>query len=339
MTYQETLQTALELQLSGSDLEDFLSQVPGWRLELEADLQLAALLRNQISKVQPSSEASKRASGLLRTTIEERSQIEPSHRSWIFFLPIRRTPVRLALSAGITAALLLLFGLIFALPGGNPLTTTTAEAVMIEGTVSEISPVGLLLTSGNTQETVLIQDGAVLQDSFGNIVSVRRLKPGQTVVLTGNHSNGEFLASQVEFKDKLFGTILTLDADRIELVGGERRFTVLLSPDTRIEGALAIGVFVEIEVLQLSDGTLLAEEVEVEEDGADDDDKGGGRSSGDEDEDRTPASFGDASETSTTSRVLLSGDDDEEQPQETQYPESAQKAEETQELEPSEEHD
>ena len=278
MNYQETLQTALELQSTGGDIEDLLSQVPDWRPEFEADLRLAALAKDQLSKVAPRQASTDRAAAQLKRTVQELGQGSGVGRSVLLFGRRFRAPFGQVFAAGLTAAVLVVVGLVALLPDSASPANTTAEAVVIEGTVFEISEAGLLLTSGTLQETVLIVEGAVLRDSLGNIVSTAQLKPGQTVVLTGNHSNGEFLASKVEFKSRLFGTVLNVDAERISLVIGETEFSVVISPDTRVRGVLVAGVFVEIEVGELEDGTLFAKEIEVEEPG--DDGAGSGGNSG-----------------------------------------------------------
>ena len=270
MNYQETLQAALELQLAGEDVEDFLSRVPDWRPEIEADLRLAALAKEQLSKVEPRPESAERAAGRLMITVQGLSRKHAARRWLLTFGRRFRSPSRLMFGAVLTAAVMLLIGLIVVLPDNNSPAATTAEAVVIEGTVFEISPAGLLLTSGTSQETVLIVEGAVLRDSLGNIVSAEQLKPGQAVILTGSHSNGDFLASKVELKGKLFGTVLNVDGELIRLIIGATEFTVVISPDTRVEGLLVAGVFVEIEVGELADGTLFAKAIEVE--GAGDDD-------------------------------------------------------------------
>jgi hypothetical protein len=70
-------------------------------------------------------------------------------------------------------------------------------------------------------------------------------------------------------------------SDSIHLSSSKGNFTIFVTPETEFEGVVAVGSFVEVKLVRKSDGTLLALEIEVEdEDEGDDDHEGGDDRSG-----------------------------------------------------------
>jgi hypothetical protein len=99
------------------------------------------------------------------------------------------------------------------------------------------------------------------------------------VVLTGSQSGNEFVASQVELRDRLFGVVTALPGDSIHLTSSKGDFVILISPETRFEGVVSVGSFVEVKLVRVPDGSLIALEIEVEDEDENesegDDDHGG----------------------------------------------------------------
>jgi hypothetical protein len=142
---------------------------------------------------------------------------------------------------------------------------------MIEGTVEEVGQGRFFIRTTTAREAIMLDQGAVLTDDFGNLLKPDDLRPGQVVILTGKHSDGNFVAAQLEVKDKLFGTVVELDPDHLRLRNGAREYWIALDPAIEVEGRVGIGSWVEVEVRRLSDGSLLAREIEVEEEEEDED--------------------------------------------------------------------
>jgi hypothetical protein len=119
---------------------------------------------------------------------------------------------------------------------------------------------------------VKFSSDTVLTDGFGNPLQESDLNAGQTVILKGSRSDTGVVASQVELKDRLFGTITALAGDSMSLRSGQGSHVIRITPDTEIESALRVGIAVEVKVLRLTDGTLRALEIESEDDEHEDDD-------------------------------------------------------------------
>jgi hypothetical protein len=147
----------------------------------------------------------------------------------------------------------------------------TAEAVVIEGSVAEIGEGAVTVNTADSAELVKLSSDTVLTDGFGNTVQAAALSTGQTVVLKGNRSDDGVVASQVELKDRLFGTLSAMSGDGIRLRTPQAEHAIAVTPSTEIEGPLRVGAYLEVKVLRLSDGSLRALEIEAE----DSDDSGG----------------------------------------------------------------
>jgi hypothetical protein len=195
---------------------------------------------------------------------------------------LRRIWSKRLLLAGATAAAVAIAAVLIVPPGddGN-LGFSTAEAVVIEGSLAGVTPSGVTLQTSKGPQTFKLGEGAILQDGFGNTLDLSALRPGQIVVLTARPSDGALVPQRVEIKDRLFGTLTSVIADSITVQTKQALYLVLLSPETEVEGRLAEGVFVEVEVERLSDGSFRAEEVEVEDEHEDEDGDGSGPGGGD----------------------------------------------------------
>jgi hypothetical protein len=89
-------------------------------------------------------------------------------------------------------------------------------------------------------------------------------------------------ASQSEGTTDIEGTIDSL-TDNTVVIDGQ---TILINADTEIEGTLAVGATVRVEILIQPDGSLLALEIEVvDEDDDDEDDEDDDEDDDDEDDD------------------------------------------------------
>lgn len=289
MKYEDALNKVLDRAATDDDTTDHDLESAEERDALDADLAMARLVQGQFGRFEPSGNGQLVASRRLRVALADaRSATSSSekHRSrWLSWLLHGR--VRLAAVAAFAVAVLFVAGP--DLTNGPPsLRTPAAEAEIIEGTVAGVSPDGIVLVSGGMEETVRLDGGAVIRDALGNLVPVDEVRSGQVLILTGTRSDGLFVANNVEFKGKLFGVVQSIGADSMRVTNDEMEFIVSLSGATKIEGTLAVGSFVEIEVQRLEDGSLRALEIENEGDEAeesDDDNTAPGVTSDDEGDD------------------------------------------------------
>jgi Domain of unknown function (DUF5666) len=279
MNYQDALERAFELSGESAALEMFLGSVPSWRADLEEALAVSHSLSRELRAITADEGARLRSQQKLMSTISRLAAAEPdAHASWISRLSSLVTVPRIVV-AGVTAAALLAFAVVVDFPSIDGGGTQTAEAVVIEGSVSEVGAGAVTINTSDSARVVMFNSDTVLTDGFGNTVASGRLSAGQDVVLTGSQSGKEFVASQVELRDRLFGVVTALPGDSIHLTSSKGDFVILITPETKFEGVVAVGSFAEIKLVHAPDGSLLALEIEVEredeDEGEGDDDHGG----------------------------------------------------------------
>jgi hypothetical protein len=97
----------------------------------------------------------------------------------------------------------------------------------------------------------------------------------------------------VAIKGRLFGTVNAVTPNNLSLTNKGNIYNVELTPETRYEGRIVPGAFVEVDVIQLANGHLVAKKVEVEDE--------------EEEEDSEDGDHDDQSVTPTSSPSLPSG--------------------------------
>jgi hypothetical protein len=281
MTYQDALDRALGLANHPAALEAFLDTVPAWRGDLEQAVGVSRYLGRELRAIAPGEPARLRSQQQLMATVSRMATVQAespiaSATKMSSLLTLPRI-----LIAGATAGALLAFAVVVDVPSLGGGGTPTAEAEVIEGSVSAVGPDGVTINTSDASRVVRLSSNAVLTDSFGNTVEASKLSAGQDVVLKGSNSGNEFVANQVELRDRLFGVVTAMASDSIHLSSSKGNFTIFVTPETEFEGVVAVGSFVEVKLVRKSDGTLLALEIEVEdEDEGDDDHEGGDDRSG-----------------------------------------------------------
>jgi hypothetical protein len=166
--------------------------------------------------------------------------------------------------------------------------------VLIEGSIAEVGANMITIDTAAGSQAFTLPEGARLEDGFGNAIDLANLQPGQVVILTIRESDGALVPQHLEVKDRLFGTVLAIDGDTVRLDAGGIEYLIRLAPATEIEGNLQPGAFVEVEIDEADDGSLWAEEIEVEEDGhGEDDNSGPGGGDHDDEDDSGSGGHGD----------------------------------------------
>ena len=265
MNYQDALDRALTLADDRRALESFLDSVPQWRSDLEGALVVSGSLSRQMRAVQPDQTSRLRTQQQLRTAVSRLAAKQTAPReSWLTETWRVLTFPRFIAAAAVAGALLAA-ALLVNLPGSNGGGTPAAEAVVIEGSVSEVGTTAMTVSTSEAAKVVTLTSDTVLVDGFGNTVNATDLSAGQDVVLRGNPSGEDFVASEVELRDRLFGVVKALPGDSIHLSSSKGDFIILVTPETRFEGAVSVGAAVEIKLMRLSDGSLSALQVEVED--------------------------------------------------------------------------
>ncbi len=270
MKYQDLLNNAIDRALEGGRPVDLFKQSAPSGDELEADLEMAELARRQLLGLEPSQRAQDVAARRLQlaVTSARARKVASVDRLDGFWSSLFQPRIGLVGIASVALALIIVAAL--SLQNGSRMGTPTAEAEVIEGTVTEVGADGIVLVSGGAPQNVQLTGEAVLRDAFGNLVGVAEMRSGQVVILTGSRSNGTFVANSVEFKGKLFGVVESIEAGVVRVRNEKAEFIVGLSGSTSVEGNLAVGAFVEIEVESLADGSLRALEIEIESDQGED---------------------------------------------------------------------
>jgi hypothetical protein len=268
MTYEDALDTALSLAHDPDALEAYLRSVPHWRDDLERAISVSGSVALEWRRIAPDAAAQQRAQQQLLSVVE--SLGSAGRRSSLLTRLLQSfSGYRLAI-AGITAAALIAFALAAGLPSLSGGGTQTAEAV-IEGSVAEIGAGAVTISTNNASQQVTLSSDTVLTDSFGNTVEASKLATGQDVVLKGSREGDEFVASEVELRDRLFGVVTALNGDGIQLSSSKGDFFIFVTAQTEFEGVAQVGSFVEIKLVRLSDGSLRALEVEVEDEDEEED--------------------------------------------------------------------
>jgi hypothetical protein len=278
MSYQDALERALALANDPGALDTFLETVPAWRGDLERALAVSRSLSRELSAIAPQEAARQRSQQQLMATVSRlaAAQAEAPAAPGIFSL---LTLPRI-LIAGATAVALLALAVVVDVPSLGGGGTPTAEAVVIEGSVSAVSPDGVTISTSDSSRLVRLSGDTVLIDGFGNAVEASRLSAGQDVVLKGSRSGDDFVADHVELRDRLFGVVTEMPGDSLHLSSDRGDFVILITPQTEFEGVVAVGSFVEVKLMRTSDGALVALEVEVEDEDEDE-------QKGDDDDDGT----------------------------------------------------
>jgi hypothetical protein len=267
VNYEEALETALMLSDDAKALEAFLAEVPSYRERLLAQVELSRALGRDLSAVRPGSAARSRREQELLTLIAKLSNRQEPALAWRTRLAGLFTPRTIA--SGGLAAVLIALALVITQPAIDGTGPLTAEAVVIEGSVAEIGAEGVTISTADSAQLVKLSADTLLTDGFGNSLQPSDLNAGQTVVLKGNRSESGLVASQVEVKDRIFGTVVALSTDSLRLRSAQGEYVIAITGATEFEGAVRAGSYVEVKVLRLPDGSLRALEVEAEDDDED----------------------------------------------------------------------
>jgi len=275
MNYQDALDRALSLSHDPDALEAYLQTVPSWRADLERATAVSRSVSRRLGTLTPADATAQRSQQRLMSVVSRLATAESgaalARRAGLLGLFAMH---RLAVAGVVAAALLVL---VFAanLPSLSGGGTQTAEALVIEGNVAEISTNGVTISTNSTSQLVKLDSNTVLKDGFGNTAETSKLSAGQDVVLEGNRSGDDFVASEVQLRDWLFGVVTALPGDGIHLSSDSGDYVLQVTSDTRFEGVVNVGAFIEVKVIRLSDGSLLAIEVETEDDGGENENQGG----------------------------------------------------------------
>jgi len=273
VNYEDAFETAIRLSRDPAALDAFLATLPAWRDQLMRDLRLAQSMGRELQSLTPGAAATLRRQRELLDLVAWHAERVPT--PWTARLQALLVQPRLVATAAIATAVVVL-AVVAGLPAlSDGSSARTAEAVVIEGSVAEIGEGAVTVNTADSAELVRLSGDTVLTDGFGNTVQAAALSTGQTVVLKGSRSDDGVVASQVELKDRLFGTLLAVSGNGIRLRTPQAEHAIAVTPDTEIEGPLRIGAYVEVKVLGVSDGSLGAVEMEAE-----DRDVCGGRSGG-----------------------------------------------------------
>ncbi len=225
------LDNCLTMLDQGSDLESCLSRYPEYAAELRP-LLLASLDAATLVDIDISPEVIRRnKSRVLNTAAEMREQ--KASKKAVFFLPVRRV-FRLSFAALIT--LILIAGI-----GGTGLVQ--ASTVSLPG--DQFYPIKL------TWESILLKL-AVSQANRDELED--RFEQERVEEIEG------LLTEMRSEKVKFYGQVEGIFPDQIIVSG----ITVLITPDTRIDGDVLMNTWVRVEGHTTSAGSVRAEKIKVE---------------------------------------------------------------------------
>ena len=281
MTYDDALEHALSLTGDPLVLEDFLREVEQWRPQLEAAVRLSRSIALETASIVPGPGSTARVEQRMLEAISRHSARRS--QSWntrllgsVALLPRPRLIAAAAL-AGLALTLITFF-----LPGVSDKGTQPAQALVIEGAVAEVGVSTVTVNTDGVASSVLLEANTQVTDALGNTLDNSALSPGQNVVVTGRKVGDDFVVDSVAIKGRLFGTVNAVSPNNLSLTNKGNIYNVELTPETRYEGRILPGAFVEIDVVQLANGRLVANKVEVEDEEENEDseegDKGGASS-------------------------------------------------------------
>ena len=234
------LDNCLKMMDQGTDLESCLVRYPEYATELRP-LLMASMDAVSLAEMDIPLEVTRRSkSKLLNIAAEMREQ--KSSKKALLILPMRRV-VRLGFVALVT--ILFLVGL-----GGTGLVQ--ASTVSLPG--DQFYPVKLTWENILLKLAVSQSDREALEDHFER----ERVEEVEGLILSNR-------AEKVKF----FGQVEGVFPNQLVVSG----ITVNITPDTRIDGDIQIGVWARIEGQTASDGAVLAEKIKVEAIGSENDEK------------------------------------------------------------------
>jgi hypothetical protein len=264
VTYDDALERALNLTGDPSALEAFLRDVEQWRPRLEAAVRLSRSIAFETAAIMPGPASTARVEQRMLDAISghtsKRSGFWSTKLLGSLALLPRPRLVAAAAMAGLALALVTFF-----LPGISDNGTQPAQALVIEGAVAEVGLSTVTVNTDGVASSVLLEADTQVTDALGNTLDNSAISPGQDVVVTGRKVGESFVVESVAIKGRLFGTVNSVSPNNLSLTNKGNIYNVELTPETRYEGRLVPGVFVEIDVLQLANGHLVAKKVEEED--------------------------------------------------------------------------
>jgi hypothetical protein len=292
VTYDDALERALSLTGDPIALEDFLREVEQWRPRLEAAVRLSRSIAFETASIVPGPASTARVEQRMLEAIS--GHAAKRSRSWSTKLlgSLALLPRPRLVAAAAVAGLALALGTFF-VPGISDNGTQPAQALVIEGAVAEVGLSTVTVNTDGVASSVLLEADTQVTDALGNTLDNTALSPGQNVVVTGRKVGDDFVVDSVAIKGRLFGTVNAVTPNNLSLTNKGNIYNVELTPETRYEGRLVPGAFVEVDVIQQADGHLVAKKVEVEEE--------------DEEEDSEEGDHDDQSVAPTSSPSLPSG--------------------------------
>jgi hypothetical protein len=148
-----------------------------------------------------------------------------------------------------------------------PLSSPSAEAVLIEGTFDSQSPDGLTLLTDSGSQVVVLDAGAEVVDAVGNPIGLDGLLKGQAISVRGRKDeHSGVVVSEVKAVSEIHGTVVSFSPALLRLTSSRGDFDLIVMPQTKVEGQVRPGVRVEVEIERAASGELIAKEIEAEDD-------------------------------------------------------------------------
>jgi hypothetical protein len=159
-------------------------------------------------------------------------------------------------------------------PSSGVLTTPSAEAIVLEGTLVSSDGQELLVLTAQGRESISLETGPPIVDAAGNPLPVQSLAAGQTLSIKARRDeHAGLVIDEIQATGEVRGRITGLSTAQVEITGENVSIAVLLTPSTAIEGVLRPGVLIEADVQRDSADNLVALRVKVQENEGDDGDQ------------------------------------------------------------------
>jgi hypothetical protein len=247
--------------------------------EVAPDVRDLAARLEQVSEQQPYpvAAAGRARERMLRALAGTRTAAPAARPGAIAGFASRR---RIAFAAALAAVMLLLTaGGLTLMDGGRvPLSSPSAEAVLIQGTLDSQTASGLTLITESGSQVVVIDDGAQVIDAVGNPIALDALLKGQALSVRGRRDeHSGVVVSEIKAVTEIHGTVVSFSPTLLRLTSRRGDYDLIVTPETRIEGLVRPGVPVEVEIERGVSGELIAKEIEAEDEHEDEEEDHGSR--------------------------------------------------------------
>lgn len=165
-------------------------------------------------------------------------------------------------------------------------------SAQVDGVVSRADADAIVLVTAGGRLTIRIGDNTIVLDANGKPINWGDITPGRSARIEVEEEGGQYSAQRIDVDDddkkghgaevEFKGAVKSVSGNSVAVTASFGTATVVIGPESKVDGVLAPGARVEVHAFVQNDGTYLAKEIEVKGDGGGNggDDEGGGDGDG-----------------------------------------------------------